>query len=145
MTGNLCHVKPCSAELICHKGALWVLCTSDDVAVLQDLVTVPFLVLLPLLEQVTGTHDGAGVAAAAASAAGMLSGVVSPVGAASAAAVAAGLSAASAGGSMLPFDIGDPADMLSGIGIPVPVDPAEVLSSLGNPAGWFASWPQSRH
>jgi Kef-type K+ transport system membrane component KefB len=67
--------------------------------VVQDLVTVPFLVLLPVLEDATASGNGAGVAAAAASAAGMFSATAGPFGTAAVAAAAAGFSAASSGDS----------------------------------------------
>jgi Kef-type K+ transport system membrane component KefB len=61
------------------------------ILLLQDLVTVPFLVLLPVLESATGS--GAGVAAAAASTAGAVATGVGPIAGAIFAALAAGASA----------------------------------------------------
>lgn len=60
---------------------------------LQDLVTVPFLVLLPVLENATATGSGAGVAAVAASTAGAVATGAGPFAGAIFAALAAGTSA----------------------------------------------------
>jgi Kef-type K+ transport system membrane component KefB len=80
--GYLTATRPCRRSGSATLGIL----------LLQDLVTVPFLVLLPVLEGTTVTGDGAAVAAAAASAAGALSATTGPVGAAAVAAAAAGFS-----------------------------------------------------
>lgn len=82
-------------QLLGDKGQLASKSGSATLGILllQDLVTVPFLVLLPVLEGVTASGEGAGVAAAAASVGGAVATTTGPVGAALIAALAAGASA----------------------------------------------------
>lgn len=79
-------------QLLGDKGQLASKSGSATLGILllQDLVTVPFLVLLPVLENVTASGSGAGVAAAAASVGGAVATSTGPVGAAVIAALAAG-------------------------------------------------------